>query len=160
SAESPLPKERREKVVFHDNGWGVTHTEETLYEAVLGSFEGQETADACVRGHIEAGLIRGADGKTIEPAAYDQSRDFVFRHLLKAVLDAKRKAEPERPTQELLLNTYRTHRELWTAEERMWELTAPLMNFDSAIDPTQLTPEIWLRPLTAEEKSRRFRFND
>jgi hypothetical protein len=138
-----------EIVSFTDSGWGGVidpNYGNRLLDATEEIGKREET-EACARCHMEAGLIDATEAGN------------VVRHLLKPVIDAANEAGSARPSKELLLETYRTHRKLWASDERSCEVTATLTDFDSDVDGTQLTEEVWLRPFPADEKTRRFRFS-
>jgi Apea-like HEPN len=145
----PVLPELDEVVKFTDSGWGGV-IEPNYGNRLLDATEEigkREETETCARRHLEAGLIDATEAGN------------VVRHLLKPVVDAANEAGSARPAKELLLNAYRTHRKLWASDERSCEVTATLTDFDSDLDETQLTEEVRLRPLPADEKARRFRFS-
>lgn len=149
------------RIVFNDNGWSEEFIIKKQYSELLlsvdASFRAQISSGPCVREHLTQGVIKmpqmsDSVGNPIPNPTIEQAGWFLVNTMVQPIIEIVEKYGTLNPTREQILETYSRHRSGWTSTTVEWNVTIPLMNFQSDL-PDISFGTIKLTPISVDGKT-------
>jgi hypothetical protein len=157
------------KISFEENGassllpaFRYDYQSLLLMPRIFGFFLESEETDLCARALWEAGilhyppgfLIQDDEGNTIVNPSFDEMKVKIIEELLVSIEDFCERYNTFRPSKRQLIEQYHRFKELWTAPNIRYDVTFPLVNFDSDIQQeSEIGSHLQLAPFSPQEKT-------
>ena len=164
-----IPVDLYMKISFEENGtssllpaFRYDYWSFLLIPRIFRFFLGSEETELCARALWETGilhfppefLIQDDEENTIENPSFDEMKVEIIKELLVSIEDFCECYNTFRPSRKQLIEQYHRFKELWTAPHIRYDVTFPLVNFDSDIQQeSAIDSHLQLAPFSPQEKT-------